>query len=67
MVGTAAVVHLHIDRGFIGLDVGAGKQLATHGFNYRHQHFSDGHHPAAHGGPADIDARIAQQGHALPE
>ena len=65
MVGTAAVVRLHIHRSFIGLDIGAGQQLAAHRSNHRHQHFSDGHHPAAHRGPADIDAGVAQQGYAL--
>ena len=30
MVRTAAVARLHIDRGFIGLDVDAGKQLAPY-------------------------------------
>ena len=66
MICAAAVVHLHVDRGFIGLDVGAGKQLAPHRPGYRHQHLADGHHPAAHRGPANVDARVAKQGHALP-
>ena len=65
MVGAAAVMRLHIDRSFIRLDVGAGQQLAAHRSGHRHQHLSDGHHPAAHRGPADIDARVAQQGYAL--
>jgi hypothetical protein len=30
MIGAATVVRLYIDRSFIRLDVGAGKQLATH-------------------------------------
>ena len=67
MVRAASVVRLHIDRSFIRLDVGAGKQLVPHRSGYRHQHLSDGHHPAAHRGPADIDARVAQQGYALPK
>jgi hypothetical protein len=31
VVFAAPVVHLHIDRRFIGLNVGARKQLLTHG------------------------------------
>ena len=53
IVGASAVVRLHIDRSLIGLDVRAGRQLAAHHPDYRHQHLSDGHHPAAHRGPAD--------------
>ena len=36
MVCAAAVVRLHVDRGFIRLDVVAGKQLALHRFGHRH-------------------------------
>ena len=60
MVCAASVVCLYIDRSFIRLDVGAGKQLVPHRSGYRHQHLSDGHHPAAHRSPADIDARVTQ-------
>jgi len=65
MVAAAAVMRLHIDGSFIGLDICAAQQLASHRSRYRHQHLSDGHHPTAHRGPADIDARIAQQSYAL--
>ena len=60
MVAAAAVMHLHIDRSFIGLDIRAGQQLAAHRSDDRHQHLSDGHHPAAHRGPAYIDACVPQ-------
>src|SRR5450756_2998431 len=66
MIGAAAVMRLHIDGSFIRLDVAAGKELALHRFGHGHQHHSDGHHPAAHRGPADVDACVAKQGHALP-
>src|SRR5208283_3311571 len=67
MVCAASVVRLNIDRSFIRLDVGAGKQLVAHRPGYRHQHLSNGHHPTAHRSPADIDARVTQQGYALPK
>jgi len=60
--------HVSVHRPeFHPLDVGAGKQLVPHRSSYRHQHLSDGHHPTAHRSPADIDARVTQQGYALPK
>src|ERR1035437_5002303 len=65
MICAPAIVSLRIDWSFIRLDVASRKQLTLHRSNHRHQHLSDGHHPAAHGGAADVDARVAQQDHAL--
>ena len=67
MIGAASVVCLYIDRSFIRLDIGTGKQLVPHRSDYRHQHLPDGHHPTAHRSPADIDARVTQQCYALPK
>src|ERR1035438_6908981 len=65
MVLTTLVVRLHIDRCLVGLDVTAGQQLPAHGPDHRGEHLADRHHPAAHRGPRDLDARIAQQDGAL--
>src|ERR1035441_1159745 len=48
MICAPAIVSLHIDWSFIRLDVASRKQLTLHRSNHRHQHLSDGHHPAAH-------------------
>jgi hypothetical protein len=65
MILAATIMCLHIDRCFIGLDVAACQQLAPHRAHHWRQHLSDRHHPAAHCGAADVDARVAQQDHAL--
>src|SRR5450631_3046159 len=65
MILAAAVMHLHIDGRLIGLDVTSGEQLAPHRSHHRRQHLTDRHHPAANRGPADVDAGVAQQDHAL--
>src|ERR1039458_10460932 len=65
MIGAPAIVCLHLDGGLIRLDVAPRKQLALDCSNHGHQHLSAGHHPAAHGGAADLDARVAQQDDAL--
>ena len=65
MVLTTLVVRLHIDRGFVGLEVTTGQQLPAHGPDHRGEHLADRHHPAAHRGPRDLDAHIAQQDGAL--
>ena len=65
MVLAAAIMHLHIDRRLIGLDVTSGEQLSAHRSHNRRQHLTYRHHPAAHRGPADVDARVAQEDDAL--
>src|SRR5450759_1674915 len=65
MIRAAAIVCLHIDGCLIRLDVAPRKQLALDRSNHGHQHLSDGHHPAAHGGAADVDPRVTQQDDAL--
>src|SRR5664280_1919728 len=65
MICAPAIVGLHIDGCLIRLDVAPRKQLALDRSNHGYQHLSDGHHPAAHGGAADVDPRVAQQDDAL--
>jgi hypothetical protein len=65
MILASSVMHLHIDRRLIGLDVGTSEQFSPHRSHYRRQQFADRHHPTAHRGPADVDAGVAQEDDAL--
>src|ERR1035438_10448112 len=56
VVLAATVVHLHIDRRFIGLNITSSKQLLAHYSSDWHQQFAHAHYPAIHGGAADLDA-----------
>jgi hypothetical protein len=65
MILPAFIVHLHSNRGFIGLDIVPGEQFTPHRLGDRLQQVADPHHPAIHGGAVNLDARIAGQHGAL--
>src|SRR5579863_6349661 len=65
MIRSAAVMGLHIDRGFVGLDVISGQSLIAHGAGHRDQHVTYPHDPAAHRRTADLDTGVALQNRTL--
>src|SRR5712691_10764386 len=65
MILAALIMRLHIHRRLVGLDVTTGQQLFAHGAHHWLQHLADSHYPAAHRRPADVNAGLAQQNHAL--
>src|SRR5258708_19811320 len=65
MIFTALIMHLHIHRRLIGLDVTTSQQLLAHGAHHWLEQLADSHYPAAHRRPADVHAGLAPQNRAL--
>ena len=66
VVLTSALAGLHIDRGFVPLDVTAADQLLPHGGDYRDQQLADFQNPAVQRCAADFQAEVPFQNHAPP-
>ena len=66
MILSSTLVHLHIDRGFIRLNVTAADQLSPHRGDYRDQQLADFQNPAVQRRSADFRAEVSLQNHALP-
>ena len=66
MILSPALACLHIDRGFIRLNVSSGDQLSPHRGDHRDQQFADFQDPAVQRRSADFQAKVPFQDHALP-
>ena len=66
MVLSSALACLHIDWGFIGLNVSSANQLSPHRGDHRDQQFADFEDPAVQRCAADFQADVPFQNHALP-
>src|SRR5438552_267759 len=66
MVLSSALACLHIDWGFIGLNVTAPDQLSPHRSDHRDQQLADFEDPAVQRRAADFQADVPFQNHALP-
>src|SRR6266487_6059524 len=66
MVLSSALACLHIDWGFIGLNVTAPDQLSPHRRDNRDQQLADFEDPAVQRRAADFQAEVPFQNHALP-
>src|SRR5271154_3982594 len=66
VVLTSALACLHIDWGFIRLNVSSTNQLPPHGGDHRDQQFTDFQNPAVQRCAADFQAEVPFQNHALP-
>ena len=67
MVLSSAIVHLHIHRGLVGLDIIALEQFLAHGCSDRPQKFTDPHDPPIQSRSRDFDSGLPLQDGALPE
>jgi len=61
-----ALVHLHIDRGFIRLYVRSADQFSPHGTDRRDQQLAHFEDPTIQRRVADFQAGVSFQNHALP-
>src|ERR1700683_1225723 len=66
VVLTSALACLHIDWGFVGLDVTSANQLPPHCSDNRDQQLADFEDPAVQRCAADFQAEVPFQNHALP-
>jgi hypothetical protein len=66
VVLTSALACLHIDRGFIRLNVTSADQFSPHRRDHRDQQLTDFEDPAVQRRPADFQADVPRQNHALP-
>ena len=66
MVLTSAVACLHIDWGFIRLNVTSADQFSPHCRAYRDQQLADFEDPTVQRCAADFQANVSFQNHALP-
>ena len=62
----SALACLHIDWGFIRLNVTSADQFSPHCRDHRHQQLADFEHPAVQRRSADFQAEVPFQNHALP-
>src|SRR6266699_2579007 len=61
-----SLAHLHINRGFIRLDVTSANQLSPHRRDHRDEQLADFKDPAVQRRSADFQADVSFQNHALP-
>jgi hypothetical protein len=66
VVLSSALVRLHIDRGFIRLNVTSADQLSSHRGDHRDQKLANFQNPAVQRRAADFQADVSFQNHALP-
>ena len=66
MILSSALVHLHIDRGFVRLNVTSANQFSPHRGDHRDQQLADFQDPAVQRRSADFQAEVSFQNHALP-
>ena len=66
MVLTSALACLHIDWGFIRLNVTSADQFSPHCRDHRDQQLADFEDPAVQRCAADFQAEVPFQNHALP-
>ena len=66
MIVSPPIMHLHVHRCFIGLQVTSSQQLLLHCPHHRHQHLPHLHHPAIHRRPAQLQTGFLLQRLALP-
>src|ERR1035437_10761581 len=66
VVLTSALACLHIDWGFIRLNVTSANQLPPHGGDHRNQQLADFEDPAVQRRTTDFQAEVPFQNHALP-
>ena len=66
MVLTSALACLHIDWGFIRLNVTSADQFSPHCRDHRDQQLADFEDPAVQSRSADFQADVSFQNHALP-
>ena len=66
MVLTSALACLHIDWGFIRLNVTSADQFSPHCRDHRDQQLADFEDPAVQRRAADFQADVSFQNHALP-
>jgi len=62
---SSALVHLHIHRSFIGLDVSSANQLPPHGGDHRNQQLAYLQNPAVQRRSADFQAHVSFENHTL--
>jgi hypothetical protein len=67
MILAELVVHLHIHRRFIRLDVTATEHFTPHHASNELKGSACLHYPTVHRGAADVDARIPLENRALPK
>src|SRR5271166_6688157 len=65
VVLTSALACLHINRGFIRLNVTSTNQLSPHGGDHRDQQLADFQYPSVQRCAADVQAKVPFQNHAL--
>src|SRR5664280_3501221 len=66
MILSSSLAHLHIDRGFVRLNVTSADQFSPHCGDHRDQQLADFQDPAVQRRSADFQADVSSQNHALP-